>query len=161
VPWSAPPDLAWAQTVGKDHGRIETRTLQATSSLTAYLAPAWPGQAQVCRITRYRRIRGVESIETAYAITSLTAAEADADKLLALSRSHWGIENRLHHVRDVSCGEDQCRTRARAAPQVLAAFRNTALTIAKRLGRKPVEALEHFAEHRQQVLNAALGQKTE
>ena len=135
--------------------------MQTTSSVAAYLAPAWPGLAQVCRITRCRRIRGVESTETAYAITSLTAAEAGADKLLALSRNHWGIENRLHYVRDVSCGEDQCRTRARAAPQVLAAFRNTALTIARRLGRKPVEAFEHFAEHRQHALHAALGQRTE
>ena len=97
-------------------GRIETRTLQAPSSLAAYLTRAWPGPAQVCRITPRRLVRGVESVETAYAITSLTADVADAAKLLALSRSHRGIENRLHYMRDVTCREDQCRTRARAAP---------------------------------------------
>lgn len=159
--WSAPPDLAYARTIDKEHGRIETRTLAVTSSLAAYLAPAWPGLAQVCRITRQRMVRGVESIETVYAITSLTAAVADAGRLLALSRSHWGIENRLHYVRDVSFREDQCRTRARAAPQVLAAIRNTALTIIRRSGRKPAEGFEHFAEHRQQALDAAIGQRTE
>ena len=103
----------------------------------------------------------MESTETVYAITSLTADAANADKLLALSRSHWGIENRLHYVRDVSCGEDQCRTRKRAAPQVLAAFRNTVLTIARRLGRKPVEVFEHVAEHRQQALDALTSRRTE
>jgi len=159
--WSQPPDLACARTIDKEHGRIETRTLQATSSLAAYLAVVWPSLAQVCRITRRHLVRGVESVETVYAITSLIADAADADSLLALSRSHWGIENRLHYVRDVSCGEDQCRTRTRAAPRVLAAFRNTVLTIARRSGRKPVEAFEHFAEHRQQALDAAIGQRTE
>ena len=104
------------ETVGKAHGRIETRTLQATSSLAAYLSPAWPGLAQICRITRRRVVRGQESVETVYAITSLTAEQADAARLLALSRNHWTIENRLHYVRDVTCREDQCRTRARAAP---------------------------------------------
>ena len=167
--WPPPPDLACAETIGKEHGRverrrspdIETRTLQATSSLAAYLGPAWPGLAQVCRITRRRMIRGAESAETVYAITSLTAEAADAARLLALSRSHWGIENRLHYVRDVTCREDQCRTRSRAAPQVLAAIRNTALTIIRRSGRRPVEGFEHFAEHRQQALDAAIGQRTE
>ena len=135
--------------------------MQATSSLAGYLAPIWPGLAQVCRITRRRVARGVESVETVYAITSLSADVADAARLLALSRSHWGIENRLHYVRDVTCREDQCRTRARAAPQALAAIRNTALTIIRRSGRKPVEGFEHFAEHRQQALDAATGQRTE
>jgi len=149
------------ETVGKAHGRIETRTLQATSSLAAYLSPAWPGLAQICRITRRRVVRGQESVETVYAITSLTADQADAAHLLALSRNHWSIENRLHYVRDVTCREDQCRTRARAAPQVLAALRNTVLTIIRRSGRKPVEGFEHFAEHRQDALDAATGQRTE
>jgi predicted transposase YbfD/YdcC len=150
-----------AETIGKAHGRIETRTLQATSSLAAYLSPAWPGLAQVCRITRRRVVRGQESVETVYAITSLTAEQADAARLLALSRNHWSIENRLHYVRDVTCREDQCRTRARAAPQVLAALRNTVLTIIRRSGRKPVEGFEHFAEHRQDALDAATGRRTE
>jgi len=149
------------ETVGKAHGRIETRTLQATSSLAAYLSPAWPGLAQICRITRRRVVRGQESVETVYAITSLTAEQADAARLLALSRNHWTIENRLHYVRDVTCREDQCRTRARAAPQVLAALRNTVLTIIRRSGRKPVEGFEHFAEHRQAALDAATGRRTE
>src|SRR4051812_37162848 len=38
------------------------------SSLAAYLSPAWPGLAQVCRITRHRVVRGQASIETVYAI---------------------------------------------------------------------------------------------
>ena len=106
-------------------------------------------------------MRGKASSETAYAITSLTADQAGAAQLLALSRGHWGIENKLHHVRDVTCREDQARTNAGHAPQVLAALRNTALTVVRRLGFKPVEGFEHFAEHRREAINAILGRRTE
>ena len=150
-----------AETIDKGHGRIETRTLQAISSFAAYLSSVWPGLAQVCRITRRRWIKGKESVETVYAITSLTTAQANAAQRLALARNHWLIENRLHYVRDVTCREDQCRTRTRAAPQALAALRNTVLTIIRRSGRKPVEGFEHFAEHRQDALDAAFRRGTE
>jgi hypothetical protein len=74
--------------------------------------------------------------------------QASPARLLALSRAHWAIENRLHYVRDVSCREDQARTRVGNAPQVLAACRNTALTLLRRMGLKIVEGFEHFAEYR-------------
>ena len=95
--------------------------MEVTASLAEHLAPSWAGVAQVCRLTRERIVRGKTSTETVYAITSLTADEAGAERLLQLSRDHWGIENKLHYVRDVSCREDQSRTNAGHAPQVLAA----------------------------------------
>lgn len=115
----------------------------------------------MCRLTRQRIIRGQATTETVYAITSLTADKADAARLLDLSRQHWGIENRLHYVRDVTWREDQARTNAGHAPQALAALRNTALTIIRRLGFKPVEGIEHFAEHRYQAIEALLRRRTE
>jgi hypothetical protein len=51
--------------------------------------------AQVCRITRRRAVGAKESVETVYAITSLSAEAADAARLLALSRGHWAIESVL------------------------------------------------------------------
>jgi hypothetical protein len=41
--------------------------------------------------------------------------------------SDWGIENRLHYIRDVTLGEDACRVRSGSAPQVLASLRNAAM----------------------------------
>jgi hypothetical protein len=61
--------------------------------LSPLLTPDWAGVAQVCRITRERIMRGKKTIETVYAITSLTAERAGAEQLLALSRAHWGIES--------------------------------------------------------------------
>jgi len=69
--------------------------------------------------------------------------------------------HRLHYVRDVTCREDQARTNAGHAPQVLAALRNTALTVIRRLGFKPVEGFEHFAEHRQSAIDAVTQPRTE
>lgn len=158
---SAPSDLRHTETIEKSHGRIETRRLETTSALTGYLSPLWSGVAQVCRLTRERIRRGKKTIETVYAITSLTAERAGPEQLLALSRAHWGIENCLHYVRDVSCREDQARTHAGHAPEVLAACRNTALTILRRLGYKIVEGFEHFAEHRLAAVEAVRGHRTE
>lgn len=144
-----PPSAAFdsAEQLDKGHGWIEWRKLEASAELTDYLD--WPGLAQVCRITRSRLVRGKESREVVYAITSLPPEKAGAAFLLALSRAHWGIENRLHLVRDVSFAEDACRVRSGAAPQTLAAFRNTVLTLMRRRSGKITEEIEHFRENRQ------------
>lgn len=105
--------------------------------------------------------RDKESTATVYAITSLTAEQAGAGRLLEVSRAHWSIENRLHYVRDVTCREDQGRTNAGRAPQVLAALRNTVLTIIRRLGFRPVEGFEYFAENRQDAIDIVLRPRTE
>jgi len=153
--------LTQVEKIEKGHGRIETRRLEVTASIAEHLTPAWCGLAQVCRLTRQRVIRGETTIETVYAITSLSTDKADAVRLLELSRQHWGIENRLHYVRDVTWREDQARTNAGHAPQALATLRNTALTVLRRLGFKPVEGIEHFAEHRQQAIDVLLARRTE
>jgi hypothetical protein len=122
-----------ATTIDKGHGRRERRTLIATTELTSYLRPNWPALQQVCQITRERWEKSVHTVEVAYRITSLEPERADAQKLLALDRGHWGIENGLHHVRDVTLGEDACHVRSKNAPQVMAAARNLALGILRTL----------------------------
>jgi hypothetical protein len=68
------------------------------------------------------------------------------DVFLALNRGHWAIENRLHHVRDVTMGEDACRVRTGAGPQVLAAIRNGVIALARRDGWANIAAaLRHYA----------------
>ena len=84
----------------------------------------WPGLAQVGRLTCLCRRKGQTTTETSYIITSLSAQEASPLQLLELVRGHWGIENRLHWVRDVTFDEDRCQIRTGAAPQVMAALRN-------------------------------------
>jgi predicted transposase YbfD/YdcC len=129
-----------ASASNKGHGRFERRTVIATTELTSYLKPQWPDLGQVYQITRERREKGKTQVEIAYRITSLKPEQADAARLLKLDRGHWGIENGLHHVRDVTMGEDACRVRAANAPQVMAAARNLALALIRPLGFASIAA---------------------
>ena len=79
---------------GRRGDRWERRRLWASSALNEYLG--WPGLGQVCCVERTRRYKGRETVERAYAITSLPVERADAARLLSIWRGHWGIENRLH-----------------------------------------------------------------
>lgn len=89
----------------------------------------WPGVKQVFRLERERTTGGKTTVEVVYGLTSLTPAEASAEQLLSDSRSHWGIENGLHWVRDETLGEDRCRVRRGSAPRVLASLRNPAIPL--------------------------------
>lgn len=115
----------------------------------------WPGLAQIARLTRMRRTGDKISSETVYLITSLTSAEAGPERLLALSRAHWGIENRLHYVRDVTMDEDRCRVRAGA--RALAGVRNAAIAIIRRIGIPVREARENFREDRASAIKTVTG----
>jgi len=109
--------------VDKGHGRQERRTLRRTTILTK--TQDWAGLKQGFELTRERTVQGVTTRETVYGITSLSVEQADAVRLLALTRGHWGIENGLHYKRDVTLAEDASRVRREAAPQVMAALRNS------------------------------------
>lgn len=95
---------------------------------------------QVCLLERVRRAGGKETTETVCAVTSLDPAKASAGQLLAISRGHWHIENRLHWVRDLSLGEDACRVRTGEAPEILAAIRNAALRLMRSSGLTEIAA---------------------
>jgi predicted transposase YbfD/YdcC len=134
-----PPEERFASTVHYDqHGdRVEVRQLTAATALNAYLADlAWPGVQQVYRVVRTVRRKGQRTEQVRYGITSLGPERASAPALLRYRRGHWAIENRLHWVRDVTFGEDACQVRTGAAPQVLAALRNTVIGLL-RLWRTP------------------------
>jgi hypothetical protein len=77
-------------------------------------------------------IKGKRAVAVSYAITSLSAGGADAQRLLSLLRSYWGIENGLHWVRDVTMDEDRCQVRSGAAPEAFAVCRNLALPLLRR-----------------------------
>lgn len=111
-----------AETSDKGHGRRERRRLESSTRLAQHLD--WPGVAQVCRIERWRYLRGEKEYEVAYGITSAPRDQADAAALLAYNRGHWGIENRSHYVRDVTFGEDASQIEKGYAPQILAGLRN-------------------------------------
>jgi hypothetical protein len=112
--------------------------MEATTMLAGYLD--WPGAAQVCRVRAEVKEGGEARCEVSYAITSAPREQADAAALLGWHRGHWGIENRLHWVRDVTMGEDANRTRSGSGPQVLAAIRNAAINQMRASGSTNIAA---------------------
>jgi predicted transposase YbfD/YdcC len=123
----------------RGHGRDEHRTLQVTAVATGI---AFPHAAQAIRLTR--RIRPLNGHKkwrtvTVYAITSLDARQAVPAQLAEWIRGHWHIEV-LHHIRDVSYGEDASQIRTGNGPQVMAALRNLAIGILKLSGARNIAA---------------------
>ena len=101
---------------------MEVRTLRTTTLLTG--GSKWPGLKRGIELRRERRVEGEVEGEVSYAVTSLPPDGAGAERLPAFVRDHRTIGDRLHHVRDVTLGEDACRVRTGSAPRVPAALRN-------------------------------------
>ncbi|GBP99171.1 hypothetical protein SSP531S_05660 [Streptomyces spongiicola] len=63
-----------------------------------------------------------------------------------LIEAHWEIENRLHWVRDVAFDEDHSQIRTGNAPSIMAALRNTVITLLRLAGHHNIAAaLRHHA----------------
>jgi hypothetical protein len=118
-----------ASTCNKGHGRLEKRTLIATTELNEFLVRDWAGIGQVFRLERTVLKKGIWHTTLVYGLTSLSPKRASAQRLLELNRGHWGIENKLHYRRDVTLGEDHSQVRSGCAPPVLAALNNTVLAL--------------------------------
>jgi predicted transposase YbfD/YdcC len=128
------------QTVGKEHGRLETRTLTCTDDLDEYLE--WKEVRQVLRreCERIEIKTGKVTRTVSYAMTSVPSADASPAQVEAIWRGHWTIENRQHYVRDVTMGEDGCQMHKAAAPQALAAVRCGLIQVLRLAGWKNIAA---------------------
>ncbi len=142
-----------AETIDRRRGRLEVRSIKVSTEMNAYLASIWPFVAQVAQLTRSVTKAGKTTSEVVYLITTLAPSKASPEDLLVLNRGHWSIENGSHYVRDVTFGEDRSRLRTGNAPQILAAFRNLAITLIHRFGSSHIrQTRRHFASCPQQAL---------
>jgi len=113
-----------------DHGRIETREVVATQDI-AWLRQRhpWKGLTSIVMLHSTRETaKGVEQERRFY----ISSMPADADKLAAAIRAHWGIENGLHWVLDVNFRDDDCRIRKRNAPANFTAIKRATLNALRR-----------------------------
>lgn len=140
-------DQREARTVDRGHGRRDdVRHLVASTDLTGYVA--WPGLAQVFRLTRTWCEHGTTKQALHYGITSLSPQTGPPERLLALKRGHWVIENGLHRVKDVSLGEDQSLIHRGRGPTVMALLRDAAISVLHRAGIRQISArLRYHSQH--------------
>ena len=80
------------------------------------------------KVTAIRRKDGGVSGETRYCLLSRAFSP---ERFNSIVRGHWGIENRLHWVLDVTCNEDQARNRKGHGAENLALLRKLALNLAR------------------------------
>ena len=93
----------------KSRNRQEKREAWATSDLE-WLSQKklWRDLKSIVCIRSTRAVNTESSVELRFYISS---KEANAEVLGKGIRSHWGVENKVHHVLDVAYNEDKCRIR--------------------------------------------------
>lgn len=141
LPWGAVPVGDYTRNRG--HGRDEIRRLRVLTTPGLL----FPHAVQALRITRRTRPIGSRRWRTVtvYAVTNLSAYQASPAHLADYLRGHWRIEA-LHHIRDVTYGEDACQVRTGTAPRAMSGLRNLAIGILRHHGVTNIaKALRHNA----------------
>lgn len=116
------------QELNKGHGRIEKRTVSICQTLDGIRE--WPGLQTLIQVKSERNVLKAQVIEvtteTRYYLSSLSVSAKElADRI----RGYWGVENKVHYVRDVTQGEDRSRIRTTPLVQTFALARNFALNL--------------------------------
>ncbi|MFI9274609.1 ISAs1 family transposase [Kitasatospora sp. NPDC052896] len=127
------------------HGRDEIRRIK-TCSVARGLD--FPHAVQAVQVVRRRRTlsTGKVTLERVYGVTSLRPHQAAPADLASWVRGHWGIENKIHHVRDTTFAEDASRVRTGTAPRAMASLRNLAIGALRHAGHHNIAAgLRHHA----------------
>jgi predicted transposase YbfD/YdcC len=114
---------------GRGHGRVEGRYCFILTDLEGIRdREAWRGLSTLCMVVSERAAGGALSTETRYYIGSLQGpAQAYAEAI----RGHWGIENSLHWVLDVTFKEDASRARAEHGAENMAWLRRMVVSLLK------------------------------
>ncbi len=113
----------------KGHGRIEKR--RVSIAYLDFKLPGWSSVNTVIKVESERQLRYKTEFSTRYYISDLIES---AFKFYQRIRGYWGVENKVHYVRDVTQGEDKSRIRTKPLPQILAIARNLAINLYRDAG---------------------------
>jgi predicted transposase YbfD/YdcC len=125
------PYLSVYKQENKDHGRIEKRCVKVYDASGNPKLSVWKGLKTYVVVERWRTEKGVESHEKSLYISDL---QLTAAAYYEGTRGHWGIENRLHYVKDVVHNEDNNGVTSGNAPVVLAVCSTIAINIHRKEG---------------------------
>lgn len=141
------------------HGRHERRIVSIWNAPkpTDPLAidASWSGLKSIVRVERLRRLGETDtSLETTLYISSRHGDSAYS--LGRIIRQHWGIENRLHWVKDVQQNEDRNNIRGGQAPENISLLKTWALSLFRINGYDSIKhATISFANKISQLMKLA------
>jgi len=93
--------------------------------------PLWSTVKTIIKVESERQLKYKTEFSIRYYISDLTEP---ASEFYQRIRGYWGVENKVHYVRDVTQGEDKSRIRTKPLPQILAIARNLALNLYRDAG---------------------------
>ena len=130
---TAIPDDVWQEPITKIRNRIESRKAEVFISPVFTHNEKWDLTEALIKVERNRLAFNTKSKtwensdETSFYISTTVLSAKEFG--LAI-RNHWGIENRNHHVRDVTMKED--KSRIRTNPHIFARLRSFAINILRK-----------------------------
>ena len=119
--------IVHVEQVEQGHGRLVAQRCSVLPAAGIVPASDWPECALIARIDSIRQVKGkAPSMEQRYYIASRDLAPAEVAEAV---RSHWGIENQLHWVLDVTMKEDASTVRKDHAPENLSLLKKIVLNL--------------------------------
>ena len=122
-------EVSHDQRVETGHHRREIRkiwVLPVNQLGGLYKQQQWAGLQSIVMVYRKRYLWNKQTEETQFFLTSLPY---DAQRIGRAIRLHWGIENQLHWVLDVTFKEDESRIRQGHGPENLTLLRRLAISV--------------------------------
>ena len=114
-------------------------------TVKAVEAPAWvdfPAAAQMVQVQRTRTTKNRRStaknssssaktttVEVVYPVCSLPMTDTQPETITAWIQGHWGIETRLHWIKDMVFDQDHHQLRTTNSPEIMATLRNLAISL--------------------------------
>lgn len=118
--------LCSVETIDEGHGRMEIREYYQCLELSHLrTASEWAGLKSLGKVVSYRFLNDKSiSVETRYYISSLGRG---VKRMSSGIRAHWGIENQLHYILDMSFDEDHNRVRKGDGAENMGIIRHIAM----------------------------------
>lgn len=155
-------EYSYDQRVEAGHHRQEHRQIWVVPRAAIpdlYQPSPWAGLQSIVMVVRVRHLWNKTTRDVQFYLSSLPCNAVEIGRAI---RAHWGIENQLHWVLDVTFGEDASRIRTKNSPENFALLRRMAVSLlnqetsSKRSLRQKAKRAAMDSNYMLQVLATAL-----
>lgn len=138
------PPLDYFEIYEKGHGRQSSWHVSVFDAQQSRKAQEWKNLRRAIHVHRIRKENDEETHTNSLYISD--RFETSAEFFHTGIRGHWGIENRLHWVKDVIFNEDKNKIREGTGPIVASIFTTIAINILRKEGFDSITDGKVFAQ---------------